>query len=161
MLRDFERFDAGRQNSECASGDNLMLLKHDGLFVPCDSDGGDEMFPVGIFVFNITRMTAHLHTTERSTEVVTVSEFHPGHSTINEPHVDTVDLKRPVIVAEISPGRYNLIDGHHRMEKARRVELNTLPAYRLHAHEHLQFLTTRRAYDAYIDYWNDKVEEQQ
>ncbi len=135
-------------------------MKHDGLFVPCEADDDDEMFPVGIFVFNITRMTAYLHAIKRSTDAVTVSEFHRSKSTINESHLDSVDLKKPVIVAEISPGRYNLIDGHHRMAKARRIELATLPAYRLQAHEHLQFLTTRKAYDAYIDYWNGKVKDQ-
>ena len=44
-----------------------------------------------------------------------------GFSSINESHMDSVVISQPVILAEISPGRFNLIDGNHRMEKARRL----------------------------------------
>lgn len=69
------------------------------------------------------------------------------------------DLTRPVILAEIAPGRYNLIDGHHRVAKARREGVTWIPAYRIHCPEHVAFLTTKRAYEAYVHYWNSKVDE--
>jgi len=48
-----------------------------------------------------------------------------------EEHIDTVDLVKPVVIAEIASQRYNVIDGHHRMEKARRESVTTLSSYRI------------------------------
>ncbi|MFK7848490.1 MAG: ParB/Srx family N-terminal domain-containing protein [Rhodothermales bacterium] len=78
-------------------------------------------------------------------------------TTINESHVDSVDISQPVILAEISPGHYNLIDGNHRMEKARRLKMKRISAYRLKAEQHVGFLTSKKAYLVYIDYWNGKL----
>jgi len=61
---------------------------------------------------------------------VAVEDFYKDFSSINESHVDSVDISLPVLLAEISPGRYNLIDGNHRMEKARRMGINCMPAYK-------------------------------
>ena len=72
--------------------------------------------------------------------------------------MDSVEISRPVILAEISPGRYNLIDGNHRMEKARRMGMESLPAYKLNAEQHIRFLISRKAYVAYVEYWNGKLE---
>ena len=88
-----------------------------------------------------------------------VSDFPQEFSTIDEAHMDSVHLDRPVILAEISPGRYNVIDGNHRLEKARRIGVTTLPAYRLDPEQHTRFLTSRQAYLAYVDYWNEKLRD--
>lgn len=69
------------------------------------------------------------------------------------------DLARPVVLAEISPGNYNLIDGHHRMEQARLRGVETLQAFKLTAAQHVRFLTSTRAYRTYVTYWNGEVEE--
>lgn len=59
--------------------------------------------------------------------------------------VDSADISRPVILAEIAPGRYNLIDGHHRMEKARRAGLEHIMAYRVPMRRRLQLCRSRGA----------------
>jgi ParB-like chromosome segregation protein Spo0J len=64
----------------------------------------------------------------------------------------------PIILAEISPGKYNVIDGNHRIEKAYRLGTERIPAYILTARQHLRFLTTVKAYHAYVEYWNNKIE---
>jgi len=66
---------------------------------------------------------------------------------------------RPVILGEIAPDRYNLIDGHHRVAKARREGLPSILAYRIPCPEHVAFLTSTRAYQAYVEYWNSKVDD--
>ena len=76
-----------------------------------------------------------------------------------EEHIDTVDLVKPVVIAEIASQRYNVIDGHHRMEKARRESVTALPCYRITPEVHSLFLCSQEAYDSYIDYWNEKVDE--
>lgn len=69
----------------------------------------------------------------------------------------STDISKPVILAEISPGQYNLIDGHHRMEKALRLGVARIPSYRLNAEQHSKFLTTEKGYIDFVNYWNDKL----
>ena len=134
-------------------------LKIDRQFTPCLIDDDDELYPNGIFVFNITRMTEYIRYSNMACEEVLVKDFSRGSSNLNEDHLPNVDVTRPVIVAEISPGRYNVIDGNHRMEKARRLGMKKIPACRLSPEHHLQFLTTEKGYLAYIEYWNSKLKE--
>ena len=137
-----------------------QILKVDKDFVPCPTADGDELYPNGIFVFNITRMLEHIeNVTDRMTIVeIAVNDYYWGFSSLNETHLPSVDISRPVIIAEILPGRYNLIDGHHRMEKVRRVGLESVPAYRMNVDQHIRFLTSTKAYTAYIEYWNSKLQ---
>jgi len=135
-------------------------LKVDNDFTPCPVASGDELFPNGIFEFNITKMLEYIQKKPDgiAIEEVAVSDFFEGFSSINESHMDSVEISQPVIVAEISPGQYNLIDGNHRMEKARRAGLKSILAYRLNVEQHINFLTSKKAYVAYIEYWNSKLE---
>ena len=134
-------------------------LKVDIDFIPCPADIGDELYPNGIFKFNITKILEHIQRTPDgiTVEDVAVRDFPNDFSSINESHLDSIDISIPVILAEISPGRYNLIDGNHRMEKARRMGIKTLVAYKLRVDQHIQFLTSKKAYLAYIEYWNSKL----
>jgi hypothetical protein len=135
------------------------MLKVDNDFIPCPVTTGDELFPNGIFEFNITKMLEYIKKNPDgiAIEEVAVSDFFEGFSSLNESHMDSVEISQPVIMAEISPGQYNLIDGNHRMEKARRVGLKSMLAYRLNVEQHMKFLTSKKAYIAYIAYWNSKL----
>ena len=128
-------------------------------FTPCQVNKGDELFPNGIFVFNITKMIEHIKKNSDEIDLVevTVSDFPKSFSSVDESHVDSVDFSRPVLLAEISPGHYNLIDGNHIMEKARRMGISRILAYRLNVKQHIEFLTERKAYLSYVDYWNGKL----
>jgi len=133
-------------------------LKKDNEFIPCPEDNGDEFYPNGIFVFNITKMTEYIlnHQDIFIAEEVTIKEFHKFLS-INESHIDSVDISKPVILAEIAPGRYNLIDGQHRVEKAHRLGIEKIKAYRITPDHHIRFLNSKFAYEKYVEYWNDKL----
>ncbi len=135
------------------------ILRVDNEFTPCPVATGDELFPNGIFVFNITKIIEYIQKKPDSItlEEVAVKNFFEGFSSINESHMDSVEISQPVIVAEISPGQYNLIDGNHRMEKARRMGIKSLPAYKLTVDQHILFLTSTKAYVTYVEYWNSKV----
>ncbi|HRZ28563.1 MAG TPA: hypothetical protein P5295_17265, partial [Spirochaetota bacterium] len=76
-----------------------------------------------------------------------------------EDYINSADLDRPVILAEISPGNYNMIDGYHRVEKAHRADIKTLKAYKLTVDHHIRFLTTKKGYLAFVEYWNGKVKD--
>ena len=129
-------------------------------FVPCPVKKGDELYPNGIFVFSITKMIEYIRDNNDKIELVevTVADFPRAFSTIDESHVDSVDVFQPVLLAEISPGRYNLIDGNHRMDKARKMGISHILAYKLNVKQHMAFLTEKKAYISYIEYWNEKLE---
>lgn len=135
-------------------------LKIDSRFTPCPVEDGDELFPNGIFVFNITKMTEYIMHSQIPCEEVQVRDFSRGASKFKEEHLAAVDVTSPIIVAEISPGRYNVIDGNHRIEKARRLGMETIRAYRLGPKQHMQFLTTSQGYNAYVEYWNGKLKDE-
>lgn len=130
-------------------------------FSPCEQELDDEMFPNGIFLFNITRLLEYLHSEDSDIPISDsrVADFPRFSSSLDEAHIDTVDLEKPVVIAEIAPKRYNVIDGHHRMEKARRASVTELPCYLVPPEVHTLFLCSQEAYDSYIDYWNEKVDE--
>jgi hypothetical protein len=139
----------------------VKKLKVDNNFFPCPVATEDELFPNGIFVFNITKMIEYIHNKSEdfTLEEVAVSDFFGGFSSINESHMDSVEISQPVIMAEISPRQYNLIDGNHRMEKARRMGIKSLLAYKLNVDQHIIFLTSTKAYVTYIEYWNSKLKK--
>ena len=92
-------------------------------------------------------------------EAVAVNDFCKEFSSIDATLLDQADVSRPVVLAEIAPGRYNLIDGNHRMEKARRTGLVSLMAFKLKFEQHMKFLTDKKAYVSYVEYWNSKLDD--
>lgn len=148
--------------SLACSASKPVQLRLDCGFCPCEAMGGDEIYPNGIFEFNITRLLAYINGAGRfRAEHVALDDIpYAGISPrLNELTVLNADLSRPVILAEIAPARFNLIDGHHRAAKARREGVLSIPAYRICCPEHVPFLTSIRAYETYVEYWNSKVDE--
>jgi hypothetical protein len=138
------------------------MLKLDRTFQACVPEDGDELFPNGIFEFNITRLLAFIddHTDRFPVESVAVVEIpNFGGSTLNEKAIVAADLARPILMAEIAPGRYNVIDGHHRLANARRENVAVIPVRRFGCPEHAAFLTSDRAYEKYVEYWHSKLKE--
>lgn len=136
-----------------------LILKIDENYKPAIPEEGEEYFPNGFFVFNITKMLEFIADNKDKIELknISVEEYRRGTAVLNEDHVDKADINKPVILAEISPGRHNVIDGNHRIEKSYRLGEKTIPAYVLTAKQHLPFLTTVEACHAYVKYWNSKL----
>lgn len=137
------------------------LLSADKNYVPASEDDGDELYPNGIFVFNITKMIEYIrvHQDEIPLESIEVKAYTRGWSKLDEVTIDKADITVPLILAEISPGRYNVIDGNHRLEKAYRVGVDHITAYKLTPEHHMPFLTSLKAYHTYIEYWNSKIKD--
>jgi len=136
-------------------------LKTNKKFIPCTVSNDDELYNNGIFVFNISKMIKFLNqaTEEYNLTTISVDDFTNTFSCINESHVDSVDINKPVILAEISPGQYTLIDGHHRLHKAKRAGAKNLNAFKIDHTQHIRFLTELKGYTAYIEYWNSKIKQ--
>ena len=77
---------------------------------------------------------------------------------LDENTIKKANVTNPIILAEIAPGRFNVIDGNHRLERARRDQLSAIPAYRVLAEQHVAFLTSQTAYETYVQYWNNKLQ---
>jgi len=139
--------------------DHKELLIIDENFEPATADEGDELFPNGIFLFNITKMIAYIekHPDEFAPEMVSVEDHRSSFASLDEDHIETTDYTKPVILAEIRPAVFNVIDGNHRIEKAYRSNIELIPAYLLHPKDHMPFLTSVKSYQSYVEYWNSKI----
>ncbi len=140
-------------------------LKCTPSFEPCAFEEGEEAFRNSIFEFNITRMIAFIeaHPDRFHRENIEVSSLpnYGGDEHLDQGTIATADLSRPVLFAEIAPGHFNLIDGNHRLARARRDGVAALPAYRIHSPHHVAFLTSVLAYQSYVEYWNGKIDDMQ
>ncbi len=137
-------------------------LKADKHFKPFPVFEGDEFYPNGIFVFNITKLLKFIASKpdvfqEEKIAVKSVRQFVP--SDLDEATIQTAMITKPILLAEIAPNRFNVIDGHHRLEKAYRDGIDIISAYKVRAKDQVTFLTSKAAYEAYIQYWNEKIEE--
>ena len=137
-------------------------LKRDKNFQPCPAESGDEHYQNGIFEFNITRLLAFIDTCADRfpIELVPVAEL-PNYdgSHLDEETVRMANLSRPILLAEIAPGLFNVVDGNHRLARARRDSVQAVPSRRVRCPDHVPFLTSAWAYEKYVEYWNSKLGE--
>lgn len=138
----------------------LTKLRKNNKFKPCSIKDGDELYPNGIFVFNISKILEDIASKKLSVklEAKKVSEIpNYGNKNLDLDFVPKADLTKPVIMAQISPRGYNLIDGHHRMEKARMDGVDSLQAYFISYKDLIPYFVDSKGYQAYVGYWNEKL----
>lgn len=143
-------------------GQSDMNIKFDKKFQPVGVDEGDELFPNGIFEFNITKLVAYLKANPDRypiEELLLESLRLWESSDLDDATVNNANIDNPIILAEISPGRFNVIDGNHRLAKARRDKAKCIRAYKVSPNLHYRFMTTVKGYQAYVVYWNSKVKD--
>lgn len=73
----------------------------------------------------------------------------------DEVHVMETDLSLPLVVVELLPGVEKLIDGNHRLQKALRLGITTLPVYRLTFQQHRRYIVDydEATYQQVIRHW--------
>ena len=125
--------------------------------------GCAEWYPNGYFVYNITRLRKDSQNgvLDPYLRDVSVDECirYVGEDSLPDTYVDEADLERPILIAEVSPASYNIIDGYHRLAKARTNGARTLKAYCIPAETALQYLSGEEQYVSYVEYWNSKVHD--
>ena len=143
-------------------------------FIPEPPQEGDEYLRNGVFCFNISKMIDDIEHNRckfilDQTDVSTWT-FDKVECRLKEEYIEAADLSKPVIIAEIAPDRlgnnhqipindwrlrgYNLLDGHHRIEKASRMGILTLKAYVIPMESHIRYMY--EGLDAYKQYWDEK-----
>ena len=145
-------------------------LPKERTFIPPEPEEGDEIYCSGVIRLNITALIAWLNENPQPIVDIPVYTWESSSSKENS-HVDAADITRPIIIAEIAPDYkdfvpnipdcdwisrgYVCIDGYHRIEKAKRLGMETLPAVVLCMEQHIPFVYM--GYDRYVDYWNNKL----
>lgn len=132
-----------------------------------------EYFLNGIFKFNISKLNEYIRMNPEQFQLVqiVVKDYVPFflNKDMNPEYIEAADLASPILFAEIAPDRhlqpgfaedyysrgYNLIDGHHRLAKAEKYEVASLPAYIIPMEQHISFMTD--GFEAYVGYWNGKL----
>lgn len=136
-------------------------LKLDKSFEPLPTRDGDEIFRNGYFEFNITRIMEDISVgkLEVAEEPINISSWSRLHSsnTVNEDHLPSVDISKTVLQAEIRAGAYNIIDGNHRIEQARREGVNLINSYKMKGEQLLPYFIKKKGYEAFVEYWNSKL----
>jgi hypothetical protein len=75
----------------------IQPLRADPGFSPCQVDDGDELFPNGIFVFNVSKILEYLEKKPTDVELVKIAvrQLEQGFSSLNESHIDSVENLLP------------------------------------------------------------------
>lgn len=68
-----------------------------------------------------------------------------------------IDITKPVLQAEIRPGMFEIIGGHHRLEKACRDSVEFIDSYKLKGEQLVPFFADVRGYVSFVEYWNSKL----
>ena len=139
--------------------DKPTKLKINKKFQPSTIDNDDEFFRNGIFEFNITKLTQFIKANPNifQPEEISINTVRFPSEHLDESTIQSANTNEPIILAEIAPDRFNVIDGHHRIEKAYRECSVTILAYKVKAEQHIKFLTSVEAYMEYVNYWNTKI----
>lgn len=139
-------------------GRDLKLVKD---YTPFPIGEGDEIYPNGIFHFNISKIQEHIKngTLTVEEESVSVSEWFTCHfrGSVNEDHLPAVDVSKTIIQAEIRPGHFEIIDGNHRLEKAYRQGMKYVNSFKLQGEQLVPYFISENGYTAFVDYWNRKL----
>lgn len=139
-----------------------------------DNSDRTEWFPNGVFQYNVSRiikdLQGHGETPDEEKPYLNTIISAPvsvekairhnyGVNGLQEEHIDAADLSRPIIFVEIAPDSFNMIDGNHRLAKAQKNNVDTLPAFFIPAHTAIRYLGSEVEYSRYVEYWNSKVED--
>ena len=152
--------------------DHPRLLSPERQATPVLPDVGDEIYCSGVFCFNVSALLEWLKQNPQPTVDMPADIWEPVGEKV-DCYVEAADLTRPIVVAEIAPDYrdfvadipehhwtsrgYVCIDGQHRIEKARRLGIKTLPAVMIRMEQHIPFLY--KGYDRYVGYWNGKLKD--
>jgi len=126
----------------------------------------EEVYNNGnFFQFNISSIIKDINSNKLTIEKETIDIQHwfkehgLDFGIITESHLQNVDVRLPIIQAEIRINKYEIIDGHHRIKRAYDDDgLCYIESYKLKGEQLAEYLMSIEQYEAYIQYWNDKID---
>ena len=128
----------------------------------CFPDNGEEWFWLSIFGYSISQIWKDIEVNPKlflcgKALVKDCSRY--GKDNLNPEYVKQADLNKPLILVEIAPDRYEVMDGFYCIAKALQQGMDYLPAYYLTSEQAAAYLDSEENYARYLDYWNRKVED--
>ncbi len=123
-----------------------------------------EIYKNGIFNFFISRILEDIENGifKPRKERINIEKWRKIHCTndsLNEEHLKTVNTRKPIIQAEISISRFEIIDGNHRFEKAFRDGKKTINSYKIYVEDLIPYFYDQKGYECFVKYWNSKLGE--
>lgn len=139
-------------------------IKYSPKFTPFEIGDEDELYRNGIFEFNITKILIDIESKLLKPEVIDLNvelwfKEHGLSDNINVDYLKQCIISKPIIIAEISPQKYNCIDGNHRLHKAYNENIKSIKAYKIRSPHQVNYITDKAAYKKYIYYWNSKLKD--
>lgn len=124
-----------------------------------------EIYPNGIFKFFISKILEDINNGdfEPKMQRINIENWRKSHykdtDSLDENHLKIVDTKKPIIQAEIRIGKFEIIDGNHRLEKAFRDGKKTINSYKIYGEELVPYFYDKQGYECFVNYWNSKLED--
>ncbi len=141
----------------------LKLIKN---YIPKQPVGDEiEIYPNGIIQFLISEILEDIEKGRFTPKIerIDIAKWRKTHSTnstsLNQEHFPNVNTKKPIIQAEIRIGRFEIIDGNHRFEKAYLDGKKTINSYKIYAEELVPYFYDQKGYECFVKYWNSKLED--
>ena len=125
-----------------------------------------EIYPNGIFNFFVSKIIEDIDVGVLQPKKVRINiekwlkTHSKDFSVIDEVHIQTVNTRKPIIQAETKPNHFEIIDGNHRFEKAFRDGKKTVNSYKLYVEDLLPYFYDEKGYEAFVKYWNSKLDEE-
>lgn len=124
-----------------------------------------EIYPNGIFKFFISKILEDIYRGDfkPKMERINIEKWRKSHSkstdSLDENHLKIANIKKPIIQAEIRIGKFEIIDGNHRFEKAFRDGKKTINSYKICGEELVPYFYDKQGYECFVKYWNSKLED--
>ena len=123
-----------------------------------------EIYKNGIFNFFISKILEDIENGifKPKKERINIEKWRKTHCTndsLHEDHLKTVKTRKPIIQAEISISKFEIIDGNHRFEKAFRDGEKTINTYKIYGEELIPYFYDKQGYECFIKYWYSKLED--
>jgi len=140
----------------------LKLIKN---YIPKQSMNDEiELYPNGVFKFFISKMIEDIENGnfKPAMERIDIDKWRKTHTTssrLDMEHLQSVNSKKPIIQAEIRIGRFEIIDGNHRFQKAYRDGKKTINSYKIYGEALVPYFYDQKGYESFVKYWNSKLED--
>ena len=60
----------------------------------------------------------------------------------------------------LNEGKFEIIDGNHRFEKAFRDGKKTINSYKIYAEELIPYFYDQKGHECFVNYWNSKLDDE-
>lgn len=141
---------------------NTRKIKFIKNYKPALPNINDEIFDNGIFKFNISKILMDIKTgkIEVKSGRLNPKEWYKSHimEAINKEHLPNVNPAKPILLGEIRPDYLEIIDGNHRLYKAFQNNIKYIDYFKLSGEQLVDYFIDQRGYQAFVEYWNLKLE---